>query len=66
MLLTLVFRKVSMKFNTSTSTSQGLSSASLSSSAVLASHTLSSNSSSASTSLVYIGITVPDRVPSDE
>ena len=55
-----------MKFNTSTSTSQGLSSASLSASAVLASHTLSSNSSFASTSLVYIGITVPDRALSDE
>ena len=35
MLLTLVFRKVSMKSNTSTSNSQELSSASLSSSAVL-------------------------------
>ena len=66
MLLTLVFRKVSMEFNTSASNSQELSSASLSSSAVLASHTLSSNSSSASTSLDIIGITVPDRAPSDE
>ena len=54
-----------MNFNTSASRSQELSSLSLSS-AVLASHTLSSNSSSASTSLVYIGITVPDRLPSDE
>ena len=65
MLLTLVFRKVSMKSNTSASRSQELSSLSLSP-AVLASHTLSSNSSSASTSLVFIGITVPDREPSDE
>ena len=54
-----------MKFNTSSSNSQELS-PSLSASAVLASHTLSSNSSSASTSLDIIGITVPDRAPSDE
>ena len=54
-----------MNFNTSASRSQELSSLSLFS-AVLASRTLSSNSSSASTSLVFIGITVPDREPSDE
>ena len=54
-----------MNNNTSASRSQELSST-LSASAVLGSHILSSNSSSASTSLVYIGITVPDRVPSDE
>ena len=54
-----------MNFNTSASRSQELSSLSLSS-AVLGSHALSSESRFASTSLVYIGITVPDSVPSDE
>jgi len=54
-----------MKFNTSSSNSQELS-PSLSASAVLESHTLSSNSGSSSTSLDIIGITVPDRAPSDE
>jgi len=59
------FPKGNMNFNTSASCSQGLSSLSLSS-AVLGSHTLSRNSSSSSLHLYYIGITVPDRVPSDE
>ena len=54
-----------MNSNTSSSNSQELSSASLSASAVLGSHTLSSESSSASTSLDIIGISVPDREPSD-
>ena len=54
-----------MNNTTSLSSSQELS-ASLSASAVLASHALSSKSRFASTSLVYIGITVPDSVPSDE
>ena len=53
-----------MNNTTSLSSSQELSSLSLFS-AVLVSHALSSKSSFASTSLVYIGITVPDSGPSD-
>ena len=59
------FPKGNVNNTTSLSSSQELS-ASLSDSAVLASHALSSESRFASTSLVYIGITVPDSVPSDE
>ena len=55
-----------MKFNTSSSNSQELSSASLSAFAVLGSDTPSSESSSSSLHLYYIGITVPDGAPSDE
>ena len=58
------FPKGNVNNTTSLSSSQELS-ASLFSSAVLASHALSSESRFASTSLVYIGITVPDSVPSD-
>jgi hypothetical protein len=59
------FPKGNVNNTTSLSSSQELS-VSLSASAVLASHALSSESRFASTSLVYIGITVPDCVPSDE
>ena len=59
------FPKGNVNNTTSLSSSQELS-VSLFASAVLASHALSSESRFASTSLVYIGITVPDSVPSDE
>ena len=59
------FPKGNVNNTTSLSSSQELS-VSLSASDVLASHALSSESRFASTSLVYIGITVPDSVPSDE